>query len=168
VALAVAGASVYALYSVHFTGLVLDEVRGILGGTRDTTVGDNDRGWEPAYIANRLFVLPFALYFAAACITGGRLIFAKGQERALGWLVTAIVVTASIFAAIHVATGLWVRYFVFLTPALAIGLGVGLAWLASRGRWERGLVWPALAYYTASSLIFWFSITTTGSRSPYP
>ncbi len=109
---------------------------------------------------------PSALYFAA-CITGGCLIFAKGQERALGWLVTAIVVTASIFAAIHVATGLRVRYFVFLTPALAISLGVGLAWLASRGRWERGLVWLALAYCAASSLIFWFSITT-GSRSPYP
>ncbi len=167
-ALAVAGAVVYALYYVHFTGLVLGEVRNILGGTRDATAGDNDRGWEPAYITNRLFVMPFALYFAAACVAGVRLLFAKGQERALGWLVTAIVVTAGIFAAIHVATGLWVRYFVFLSPALAIGLGVGLAWLASRGRWARGLVWLTLAYCTVSSLLFWFSITATGSRSPYP
>lgn len=166
--LAVAGAIVYALYYVHFTGLVLGELRNILGGTRDATAGENDRGWEAAYITNRLFVMPFTLYFAAACITGVRLIFAQGRERALGWLVTAIVVTASIFAAIHVATGLWVRYFVFLTPALAIGLGVGLAWLASRGRWARGIVWLTLAYCTASSLIFWFSITATGNRSPYP
>ena len=112
--------------------------------------------------------MPFALYFAAACVAGVRLLFAKGQERALGWLVTAIVVTAGIFAAIHVATGLWVRYFVFLSPALAIGLGVGLAWLASRGRWARGLVWLTLAYCTVSSLLFWFGITATGSRSPYP
>jgi len=167
-ALAVAGAVVYALYYVHFTGLVLGEVRNILGGTRDVTAGDNDRGWEPAYITNRLFVMPFALYFAAACVAGVRLLFAKGQERALGWLVTAIVVTVGIFAAIHVATGLWVRYFVFLSPALAIGLGVGLAWLASRGRWARGLVWLTLAYCTVSSLLFWFGITATGSRSPYP
>lgn len=167
-ALAVSGVIVYALYYVHFTGLVLSEVRGILSGTRDATAGDNDRGWEPAYITNRLFVMPFALYFVAACITGVRLLFAKGQERALGWLVTAIVLTASIFAAIHVTTGLWVRYFVFLTPALAIGLGVGLAWLTSRGRWARGLVWLTLAYCTLSSLIFWVSTTATGNRSPYP
>ena len=166
--LAVAGAIVYGLYYVHFTGLVLGELRTILNGTRDATAGENDRGWEPAYITNRLFVMPFTLYFAAACITGVRLLFAQGRARTLGWLVTAIVVTASVFAAIHVATGLWVRYFVFLTPALAIGLGVGLAWLASRGRWARGLVWLTLAYCTVSSLIFWFSITVGDSRSPYP
>jgi hypothetical protein len=167
-ALALAGAIVYALYYVHFTGLVLGEVRSILAGTRDATGGGNDRGWEDEYIANRLFVLPFALYFVAACITGARLLFAQGRERVLGWLVTAIIATASIFAVIHVATGLWVRYFVFLTPALAIGLGVGLAWLTTRGRWARGIVWLALAYCTASSLIFWFSVTATPSRSPYP
>jgi hypothetical protein len=167
-ALAAAGVLVYALYYVHFTGLVLGEVRSILSGTRDATAGDNDRGWEAAYITNRLFVMPFTLYFAAACITGARLLFTQGRERALGWLVTAIVITASIFAAIHVATGLWVRYFVFLSPALAIGLGIGLAWLTTRGRWARGLVWLTLAYCTVSSLIFWFSITAAGNRSPYP
>ncbi len=112
--------------------------------------------------------MPFALYFVATCVTGVRLLFTHGRERALGWLITAIVVTASIFAIVHVTTGLWVRYFVFLTPALAIGLGVGLAWLVTRGRWARGLVWLTLAYCTVSSLVFWFSVTATGSRSPYP
>jgi hypothetical protein len=167
-ALAVAGAIVFALYYVHFTGIVFTAVENLLNGNRVAGGADSDRGWEPAYIGNRLFVMPFALYFVATCITGIRLLFTRGRERTLGWLITAIVVTASIFAAIHVATGLWVRYFVFLTPVLAIGLGVGLAWLTSRGRWARGLVWLALVYCTASSLIFWFSVTATSSRSPYP
>lgn len=167
-ALGVAGAIVYALYYVHFTGLVVQEVRDLLNGPRNATAAANDRGWEDEYIANRLFVMPFALYFAAACIAGVRLLLTRGRERAIGWLVTALVVTAAAFGVIHVATGLWVRYFVFLTPALAIGLGLGLAWLTMRGRWARGLVWLALAYCTASSLIFWFSVTAGGQRSPYP
>ena len=167
-ALAVAGVIVFALYYVHFTGTVINAVQNLLNGSRGSAGAASDRGWEPAYIANRLFTLPFALYFVATCIVGVRLLFAQGRERALGWLVAAIVVTASLFAAVHVVTGLWVRYFVFLSPALAIGLGVGLAWLAARGRWARGLVWLTLAYCTASSLLFWFSVTVTGSRSPYP
>lgn len=167
-ALGVAGAIVYALYYVHFTGLVVQEVRDLLAGTRNTNGVQNDRGWEDEYIANRLFVMPFALYFAAACIAGVRLLLTRGRERAVGWLIAALIGTAVGFGIIHVATGLWVRYFVFLTPALAIGLGVGLAWLVTRGRWGQGLAWLALTYCAVSSLLFWFSVTAGGQRSPYP
>jgi hypothetical protein len=80
----------------------------------------------------------------------------------------AIVLTSVLFGAVHVTVGVWVRYFVFLIPALAIGLGVGLAWLAARGRWGRGLAALALASCAASSLIFWFTVTAGGGRSPYP
>jgi hypothetical protein len=166
-ALAFAGALVYLLYYRHFTDLVAGQVRDWLAGTTDATTAD-DRGWEDDYIRLRVFAFPFVLYFAAAWVAGIRLAFARGLARALGWLLIAILVTASIFGAVHVATGVWVRYFVFVSPALAIGAGLALAWATTRGRWGQALAGLALAYGTCASLIFWLSVTIGGQRSPYP
>lgn len=167
-ALTLAGAIVFVLYYRHFTDLVLTQARDLVAGTNTGEAPPEAPGWELAYIRNRLFVFPFAAYFAITCLAALSLLRRAGRERTIGWLVAAIVLTSAIFAAVHVGIGVWVRYFVFLAPALAIGLGVGLAWLASRGRWARGLAALGLAYCAASSLIFWFGVTAAGGRSPYP
>ncbi len=168
-ALGIAGLIVFALYYRHFLGLVSQQARELITGTDTATDAPTDApGWEAAYIGNRLFVLPFALYFVVVCATGTSLLFSKGRERVIGWLMTSIVLTTILFAAIHVFVGVWVRYFVFLAPALAIGLGVGIAWLAVRGRWGRTLATIALAYCAATSIVFWFTVTAAGGRSPYP
>ena len=167
-ALGLAGLIVFALYYRHFTGLVGQQAKDLLAGTDTTGDAPTDRGWEGAYIRNRLFVFPFAAYFVVTCAAGLGLLRRAGRERAVGWLIAAIVLTTIIFGAVHVTVGVWVRYFVFLAPALTIGIGVGLAWLAGRGRWGRGLATIALAYCAASSLIFWFTVTAVGGRSPYP
>ena len=92
----------------------------------------------------------------------------RGGRRALGWLLIAILTTASLFAAAHVLTGVWVRYFVFTTPALAIGAALVVAWLTLRGRWGKALGYAALAYCTAATFLFWLSVTVGSARSPYP
>ena len=163
-ALGIAGLVVFALYYRHFVGLVGAQARELLAGTDAPT----ERGWEAAYIGNRLFVLPFAAYFVVVCATGISLLFSRGRERVIGWLMASIVLTTALFAAIHVLVGVWVRYFVFLAPALAIGLGLGIAWLAVRGRWGRVLATIALAYCAVTSIVFWFTVTAAGGRSPYP
>jgi hypothetical protein len=167
-ALTLAGAIVFALYYRHFTDLVFTQARELIAGSDTGDAPPEAPGWELAYIRNRLFVFPFAAYFTITCLTALGLLRRAGRERTIGWLITAIVLTSAIFAAVHVGIGVWVRYFVFLAPALAIGLGVGLAWLVSRGRWARGLAALGLAYCAASSLIFWFGVTAAGGRSPYP
>lgn len=168
VALAVSGALVYLLYYRHFTDLVTGQLRDLFAGTGDTATAPDERGWEDDYIRNRLYTLPFALYFVAAWVAGIRLAFQRGWERALGWAVIATLLTATLFGAVHVVVGVWVRYFVFAAPALAIGVGLVIAWLAARGRWGQGLAFLALAYCTGASLLFWYGVTIGGLRSPYP
>jgi hypothetical protein len=168
-ALGLAGLLVFALYYRHFVGLVSQQARDLIAGAdRPTDAPTDAPGWEAAYIGNRLFALPFALYFVVVCATGIGLLFNKGRERVIGWLMASIILTSVLFAAIHVFVGVWVRYFVFLAPALAIGLGLGIAWLTVRGRWGRALATIALVYCAATSVIFWFTVTAAGGRSPYP
>jgi len=183
-ALGVACTVVYALYYRHFTGLVGEQIRSWLADTSAVSDAPTDRGWEDDYIRNRLFTLPFAAYFAAAWVAGVALLRrarraepgdegegdapSRGGRRALGWLLIAILTTASLFAAAHVLTGVWVRYFVFTTPALAIGAALVVAWLTLRGRWGKALAYAALAYCTAATFLFWLSVTAGSARSPYP
>lgn len=168
-ALGIAGLIVFALYYRHFVDLVGQQARELFAGTETQPGAPTDApGWEVTYIGNRLFVLPFALYFVVVCATGSSLLFSKGRERMIGWLMASIVLTTVLFAAVHVFVGVWVRYFVFLAPALAIGLGIGIAWLAIRGRWGRALATIALAYTAVTSIAFWFTVTAAGGRSPYP
>lgn len=167
-ALVVAIVAAYALYYRHFSGLLFDQLRGWFSGT--SAVPDDAPGWEWRYIALRLRMFPFALYFAAACITGIALVWGRRSrgQRALGWTVIAILATATLFGAVHILAGVWVRYFVFVSPALAIGAGVAAAWLLRHGRWGRGAAYVLLGYCTAASFLFWLTITTGGARSPYP
>src|SRR5262249_5110601 len=105
-ALALGGVLVYLFYYRPFTDLVAGQVRDWLAGTSDTGT-PGDRGWEDDYIRLRLFAFPFVLYFAAAWVAGIRLAFGRGLARALGWLQIATLLTAGIFGAVHVATGVW-------------------------------------------------------------
>jgi hypothetical protein len=155
---------VYALYYRHFAGLLLDQVRA--GLTPDASAGTADeRGWEPAYIRLRVFAFPFLLYFAAAWVAGIRLAVAR---HVLGWTLLAILTTAAVFAAVHVAIGVWVRYFVFVSPALAIGMGLALAWVLRRGTVGRVTAYAVLSYCVAASGFFWITVAVLGRRSPYP
>lgn len=164
-AAALAGVIVYALYYWHYTDLVVDEVRvwvtGAPGGPTDPAPLN-----VPSYLWLRLSAFPFALYFVGAWVAVVNL-FRAGRRR-LGWLVLAIMATATLFAAVHLAAGVWVRYFAFTAPALAIGAAVCVAWLWERGRLWRGAAYAALAYGTAAGVLFWASITIGASRPPYP
>ncbi len=155
---------VYALYYRHFADLLLDQLRA--GFTADASAGTADeRGWEPAYIRLRVFAFPFLLYFAAAWVAGIRLALAR---HVLGWTLLAILTTALVFAAVHVALGVWVRYFVFVSPALAIGMGLALAWVLRRGTLGRVTAYAVLSYCVAASGFFWITVAVLGRRSPYP
>ena len=138
---------------------------GLTGAGAANAEANEAPGWELNYIRLRVFALPFLLYFAAAWIAGVRLALARNR---LGWALLAILTTASAFAAIHVTIGVWARYFVFVSPALAIGWGVALAWLLRRPRWGPATAGAALAYCAAATGVFWFGVAVLGNRSPYP
>ena len=165
-ALALSGLLVYALYYRHFAGTLVEQVRDVIAGKQADPGAPTDRGWEDEYIRNRVFRFPFALYFVASGVAG--LWLAWGRQRRLGWVLLTMLLTSSLFAAVHVLFGVWVRYFVFLGPALAIGAGVVVAWLARRGRLGRWLAYGAVGYGAVSGLVFWLTVTAGGQRSPYP
>lgn len=158
---------VYLLYYRFFTTLLIDGVRGMLTGTAPTLPdnADDSRGWEANYVYLRFFALPFLLYFAAALVAGVSL---ARQRIALGWALLALLLTGTIFAIVHITVGVWVRYFVFVSPALAIGAALGVAWFLQRGRLGKIVAYAALAYFTTAGLYFWLTITVLGNRSPYP
>ncbi len=157
---------VFALYYRHFALQLLDQVRvGLTGAGAANAEANEAPGWELNYIRLRVFALPFLLYFAAAWIAGVRLALARNR---LGWMLLTILATASAFAAIHVTIGVWARYFVFVSPALAIGMGMALAWLLRRPRWGPAAAGAALAYCAAATGVFWFGVAVLNNRSPYP
>ena len=155
----------YLVYYRHFTLLALDYARNLSGDDAVRTA-DDAPGWEWNYIRLRIFSLPLGLYFLAAITTP--FVLLRERQRTLGWGLLAVIATFVVFAAVHVVSGLWVRYFVFLGPALAIGAGVAVAWLLRHGRWGRGVAYAALAYGTVTSLVLWFTISIGGGRSIYP
>lgn len=161
-ALALSFAIVYALYYWYFTDMLIDQVRATVEGTVAFAA---ERGWEWNYIRLRLFDFPYALYFSAALVAGVALARARNI---LGWAVLAIIGTTALFATLHVVVGVWVRYFVFASPALAIGLGVALAWALGRGKWWRVGGYAVLAGCAIFSLSTWFAIVVIGVRSVYP
>ncbi len=165
-ALALSGVVVYLLYYRFFTELLVDSIRSMFTGVAVLPAGaDDERGWEPNYVRLRLFAFPFLLYVTTALIAGIRL--ARERSR-LGWAILAILATGVCFGIVHLTAGIWVRYFIFVSPALAIAAAIAVAWLWGRGRLGRLLGAAALAYCTVASLAFWFSITVLGNRSPYP
>ncbi|HEY8599293.1 MAG TPA: hypothetical protein VIL85_12730 [Thermomicrobiales bacterium] len=155
----------YLIYYRHFTALALDYARNLSGDDAVRTA-DDAPGWEWNYIRLRIFSLPLGLYVLAAITTP--VVLLRERQRALGWGLLAVIATFVLFAAVHVVSGLWVRYFVFLGPALAIGAGIAVAWLLRYGRWGRGVAYAALAYGTVASLVLWFTISIGGGRSIYP
>lgn len=156
----------YALYYRHFAGLLLDQLRAAAVGADVLPAGVSaDRSWVPAYIGRRVFALPFLLYFTLTWVAGIGLAFAR---RPLGWALLAILLTATAFAAVHVVAGVWVRYFVFVSPALAMGTGVALGWLVRRGRWGQVVTYVTLTYGLAAASHFWLGVAVIGKRSPYP
>ena len=155
----------YLLYYRHFTLLAIDYAR-TLGGDDAVRTADDAPGWEWNYIRLRVFSLPLGLYILAAL--GATVALLRERSRALGWGLLATLATFALFAAVHVFSGLWVRYFVFLGPALAIGAGIVVARLLGLGRWGRGLAYLALASGTLVSLLSWFAITIGGGRPIYP
>ena len=80
----------------------------------------------------------------------------------------AMLATAAFFGGVHLTVGVWVRYFVFVSPALAISAGLAVAWCLRHGKIGRVAATLALAYTTTAALSFWFAITVAGNRSPYP
>jgi hypothetical protein len=165
-ALALGALIVYLLYYRFFTEAVIAQARGMLAGvSADVPGADAERGWEPSYIALRLFAFPFLLYAVAALVAGICLAFARN---ALGWTILAMLATAAFFGGVHLTAGVWVRYFVFVSPALAMGAGIATAWCLRRGTLGRVAATAALAYGTTAALSFWFAITVGGTRSPYP
>ncbi len=155
---------VYLLYYRHFTALAIDYARNLSGDAAVRTT-DDAPGWERNYILLRVFSLPLGLYLLATIAAPFML---WRQQRRLAWGLLAVIVTFILFAAVHVLSGLWVRYFVFLTPAEAIGTGVVLGWLWRQPRWGRVVTWALLAIGTLVSLYFWYTITLGGGRSIYP
>lgn len=156
----------YALYYRHFAVLLVDQARAAVAGAEVLPDGVSaDRSWIPSYIGRRVFALPFFLYFALAWATGVRLALAR---RPLGWALLAVLLTATFFAVVHLLAGVWVRYFVFLGPALAIGAGVALGWLWRRARWGKLATYATLAYCLAAAGSFWIGVAVIGKRSPYP
>jgi hypothetical protein len=165
-ALAVSALVVYLLYYRFFTGMLVAQTRDMVAGVDPAVPGaDAARGWEPSYIALRLFAFPFLLYAVVALVVGLRLAYAR---HLLGWMMLAMLATAAFFGGVHVVVGVWVRYFVFVSPALAIGAGVATAWCLRRGIAGKLVASVALIYGTTAALSFWFAITIAGSRSPYP
>lgn len=166
-ALALSLAVVYLLYYRFFTGMFVEQAWAMFSGVAPALPDNADvsRGWEWPYIALRLFAFPFLLYVVCAVVVGVGLARARA---ALGWMILAILATATLFGAVHVVAGVWVRYFVFVGPALASAAGVAVAWLLRRGALGRVLAGAALLYCGGAALVFWFAITFGGNRSPYP
>lgn len=165
-ALGIAVVIVFLIYYRHFTGLLVDQVRAYFSDNDPAAANPNsDRGWEPNYVRLRLFAFPFLLYFLTSIAAGIGLVRRRNR---LGWTILAMLLTAAIFAVIHIAIGVWVRYFVFVAPALALGAGVAAAWAWQHGRLGRVAAYAATAYGTAAMVAFWFGITVLGLRSPYP
>jgi hypothetical protein len=164
-ATALAGVIVYGVYYWHYTDLIVYEVRvwltGAPGGPTDPAPLN-----VPSYLWLRLSAFPFALYFVGTWVAAAYLL--RAGRRRLAWLVLAIMGTATLFAVVHLASGVWVRYFAFTAPALAIGAAVCVAWLWERGRLWRGAAYVALTYATVAGAFFWFSITIGAARAPYP
>jgi hypothetical protein len=155
----------YLVYYRHFTVLALDYARNLLGDDAVRTA-EEAPGWEWNYIRWRVFSLPLGLYVLAAFVSP--ILLLRERQRALGWGVLAVLATFVVFAAVHVASGLWVRYFVFLGPALAIGAGLAVAALWRQGRVGRGVAYAALAYGTVTGMALWFTISIGGGRPIYP
>ena len=64
----------------------------------------------------------------------------RERQRTLGWGLLAVIATFMLFAAVHVVSGLRVRYFVFLGPALGSVLGLPLRGCCDTG--AGGVAWP--------------------------
>ncbi len=143
----------FALYYVDFTGLLWNEFVGLLqkkfgGGLR---------------VAGTLAFAKVPVAISAAVIVGGLAGTAVGWKQIAPLLQRALLawfLSAALFVAIAQFAGIYVRYNVYALPALALGVGIGCAWLTTRGKWTYA-AYAALVFYLAYviwvGLSFWFT-----------
>ncbi|MBI4671389.1 MAG: hypothetical protein HY741_06930 [Chloroflexi bacterium] len=139
----------FLLYYIDFTALLLSEFVGLLqkkfsGGLR--VAGTLNFAKVPVAISN-------------AVIAGGLLgtvIAWREQPALLKRALVAWFVSAALFVAIAQFAGIYVRYNIYVLPALSIGVGLGCAWLARRGIRAYFIVALYLAYVIWVGLSFWY------------
>jgi hypothetical protein len=98
-----------------------------------------------------LLLLPGLLAF------GWRRLGRGGAELLGGWIGAAV-----LFWAVEMASGLQVRYLVFLGPVACILLGMLLDRLAGRGAAGRRLAWAVVLLLLAQGSAYWFAGTFAG------
>lgn len=149
--LAVAAGAVltFALYYSDFTGLLLQEFTGLLqlkfaGGLR---------------VAGTLAFSKVPVAISTAVIVGGLAGTALGWKNTLPLFQRALLawfLSATLFVATAQFAGIYVRYNIYVLPALSLGVGIGCAWFAPRGRWAYAGIGLFLAYVIWVGLSFWF------------
>ena len=145
----VGGTLTFLLYYIDFVVLLWNEFVGLLqkkfgGGLR--VAGTLNFAKVPVAVSN-------------AVIAGGLLGTAVTWREQPGLLKRALLawfLSAALFVAIAQFAGIYVRYNVFVLPALSIGMGLGCAWLARRGVWGYVVVALYLAYVIWVGLSFWY------------
>lgn len=149
--LAVAAGAVltFALYYIDFTGLLWQEFIGLLqqkfgGGLR--VAGTLAFSKVPVAISTAVIVGGLA-----GTVVGWKNISPLFQRALLAWFLSA-----ALFVAIAQFAGIYVRYNIYVLPALSLGVGIGCAWLAPRGKWAYAAIALFLAYVIWVGLSFWF------------
>jgi hypothetical protein len=122
--------------------------------------------WEQSFAFYRIWPV-------LACLAGGVALWRMGNPPsptavgegsgeggfpALSTVFTIAVwmLVAAIMLVVGIVARLYVRYPLFALPAVSVGSGVALAWLARRGRWGRYAAALLLAFSALTTLLMWY------------
>ena len=139
----------FVLYYSDFVGLLVQEATGILvnkfgGGVR---------------VAGTLNFAKVPLAISLAVIGGGLIGSLIGRPLMTPMFRRAMLawyLSAGLFVLAAQFIGVYVRYNIFVLPALGIGVGLGCVWLLRRWRWSYPLVILYLGYVVWVGASFWF------------
>lgn len=145
----------FLLYYVDFTALLFGEFVGLLekkfgGGLR--VAGTLDFQKVPVAISAAVIAGGIAGVLITYTRLARELIPPLLRRGLIAWLVSA-----AIFVLIAQFAGIYVRYNVFVLPALALGVGLGCAWLVRRGIWAQLATAGYLGYVVWTGLVYWMS-----------
>jgi hypothetical protein len=146
---AAGGLGSFLLYYAEFTGHMIQEARAVV----DQKFGGGLR------VAGTLDFAKVPVAISAAVIAGGTLGALVARDKATSLFQRALIawfVSAGLFVVAAYLVGVYVRYNVFVLPALSLGVGMGCVWLLQRFRWSYLLIALYLAYVVWVGLSFWY------------
>jgi hypothetical protein len=139
----------YLLYYADFTWHMFQEFQAVM----DQKFGGGLR------VAGTLDFAKVPVAISTVVIAGGTLGAFIGRRTVTPLLQRALLawfVSAGLFVLAAYFVGVYVRYNVFVLPALSLGVGMGCVWLLGRSRWSYLAIAFYFAYVIWVGLSFWY------------